>query len=137
VAARLLARRAYAAAELAQRLETMGYRGETAARTVERCVELGWGDDAELARRRTASLRARGAGALKIGADLEGRGVPRLLIDEAIAESRAERSEAAWAREALAAAGIDPDRTPARAWRLLAGRGFSEHVVADVVGEPE
>jgi regulatory protein len=137
VAARLLARRAYAAAELTRRLEDMGYRGETAARTVERCVELGWVNDIELARGRAAVLRARGAGSLKIVADLEGRGVPALAIEDAVVESRGDRSEAAWAREALAAAGIDPGHTPARAWRLLAGRGFAEQVVVDVVGEPE
>jgi regulatory protein len=137
VAARLLARRAYAAAELAQRLEAMGYAGETAARTVRRCVEVGWVNDEELARSRAAALRARGAGSQKIAADLEGRGVPRLAIDAALAASRGDRSEAAWARAALEAAGIDPATAPARAWRLLAGRGFPEPVVVDVVGEPE
>jgi regulatory protein len=136
VAARLLARRAYAAAELTQRLEAMGYRSETAARTVERCIELGWVNDAELARSRAASLRARGAGSLKIVADLEGRGIPRLAIDEAVEESRGDRSETALARDALAAAGIDPEQAPGRAWRLLASRGFCEQVVIDVVGEP-
>lgn len=137
MAARLLGRRAYAAAELGARLEAIGYQPETASRTVARCVELGWVNDAELARRRTNDLRDRGAGCLKIAADLEGRGVPRLAIDEAIAESCAERSEAAWARTALAAARIDPARAQAKAWRLLASRGFPEDVVVDVVGEPE
>ncbi len=137
MAARLLGRRAYAAFELAQRLEAMGYRAETATRTVERCVELGWVNDEDLARSRAASLRARGAGSLKIDADLEGRGVPRLLIDAAVAGSLGERPESAWARDALAAARIDPTRTPARAWRLLASRGFPEEVVVDVVGDPE
>lgn len=137
MAARLLARRAYAVAELTLRLEALGYRGETAARTVERCVELGWVNDAALARSRAGTLRARGAGPLKIVADLEGRGVPRLAIDEAVAESRGDRSEVAWAREALVVSGVDPEREPARAWRLLASRGFSERVVVDVVGEPE
>lgn len=115
----------------------MGYLAETAARTVERCVELGWVNDEELARGRAAALRARGAGSLKIIADLEGRGVPRLAIDAAVDASRGDQSEAAWARAALAAAGIDPVRAAARAWRLLAGRGFPDGVVADVVGDPE
>lgn len=136
MAARLLARRAVTAAELGQRLEARGYRGETAARTVRRCVELGWVNDEELARRRAAALRARGAGSEKIAADLASRGVPRLAIDAAVAESLGERSEAAWAEAALEAAGIDPARAPGRAWRLLASRGFSEQVVVDVVGEP-
>jgi len=115
----------------------MGYREETAARTVGRCVELGWVNDAELARGRAATLRARGAGTLKIIADLEGRGVPRFAIEDAVVESRGDLSETAWAHEALSAAGVDPAQAPERAWRLLASRGFDEQVVIDVVGEPE
>jgi regulatory protein len=136
VAARLLGRRAYAASELATRLVAMGYRPETATRTVERCVALGWLNDTELARARTRTLRARGAGCLRITADLEGRGIPRLAIEAALDESREERDEVDWARVALDAAGIDMTRAPARAWRLLIARGFPEHVAIDLVGEP-
>lgn len=137
VAARMLGRRAYTSGELEARLTDKGYQPATAERTVARCIELGWVDDARFARDRAEALRRRGAGRLKITADLEGRGIDRRLLDEALREVSDGRTEQAWAALALEQARVDPDRSPARAWRLLASRGFDEHVIADVVGEPE
>jgi len=115
----------------------IGYQPETAARTVARCRELGWVDDARLAGDRAVALRQRGAGSLKIAADLAARGLGGTLVDEVIDRSRDGRSEREWAAQALERAGIDPQRAPARAWRLLGGRGFPQDVVVDVVGEPD
>ena len=137
MAARLLARRAYTTAELVARLEQKGYRVETAATTARRCVELGWIDDARLAHDRAEALRGRGAGSLKIQADLETRGLTPSLIELAVAASLGEQSELEWARTALARAKIDPEDAPARAWRLLAGRGFPDEILVTLVGEPD
>jgi SOS response regulatory protein OraA/RecX len=90
-------------------------------------------NDEGLARDRAAQLRARGAGSAKITADLEARGLPAALVGAAIEAARDGASEREWARRALERAGV---AEPRRAWRLLAGRGFPEEVIADLLGEP-
>jgi SOS response regulatory protein OraA/RecX len=98
---------------------------------VARARELGWLDDETLAHDRARALRARGAGPLRIGADLEARGLPPALIDAAVEASRDGRSEHEWAKAALEAARVAG--APARAWRLLLQRGFPEDVVERLV----
>jgi regulatory protein len=120
-------------ADLEARLVARGYAKATAAKTVDRCRELGYVGDERFARERARGLRARGAGSLKIAADLEARGFPETLVDAAVEESRAGDAEIEWARRALAAAGRPRG---AKAWRLLAARGFPEDVVADLLGDP-
>jgi regulatory protein len=133
VAARLLARAPCTEAELAARLIARGYQAATAATTVARCRELGYVGDQAFARERARALRERGAGSLRIAADLEARGLPDPLIEAAVAESRAGVPEVEWARRALARARVAGAGT--RAWRLLASRGFAEDVVVDLLGE--
>jgi len=105
-----------------------GYQARTASGVVRRARELHWLDDEMLAHDRARALRARGAGPLRITADLEGRGLPGALIEAAVETSRDGRSEHDWA--ALALCGADIVGAPARAWRLLVQRGFPEDVVA-------
>jgi len=134
VAARLLARAPRTEAELEARLVARGYRTVTAATTVDRCRELGYVGDAAFAHDRARALRARGAGSLRIAADLIGRGLPDALAAAAVEESRDGVTEVEWARRALerhATAGSG------RAWRWLLSRGFAEDVVVDLLGEPE
>jgi regulatory protein len=119
-------------ADLEARLVARGYAKATAAKTVERCRELGYVGDERFAHERARAMRARGAGGLKIAADLAARGFPQPLVDAAVEESRDGEPELAWARRALAAAGRP--RGP-KAWRLLAGRGFPEDVVVDLLGD--
>ena len=134
VAARLLARRPLTTTELEARLVAMGYQARTASGVVARAVELRWLDDENLAHDRARALRARGAGPLRIAADLESRGLPAALIEAAVAASRDGRSEGEWAEQALAEAGLVERLAPARAWRLLVQRGFPEEVVARLLG---
>jgi regulatory protein len=117
-------------------LVEIGYRPETAARTVARCRDLGWVDDARLARDRAEALRQRGAGCLRIAADLEARGLGGPIVTVALETASESHGERVWAERALESARIDPVAAPAKAWRFLLGRGFPEEVVADVVGEP-
>jgi SOS response regulatory protein OraA/RecX len=133
VAARLLARVPLTEAALHEQLVAKGYQHGTAARTVARCRELGYADDERLAFERARTMRARGAGSLKIAADLTARGLPEHLIAAAIEASLDGDPERAWAERALAQAGAP---VGARAWRLLASRGFPEEVVSDLLGEP-
>jgi regulatory protein len=134
VAAGILRRAARTEAELEARLTAKGYQQTTAAAAVDRCRELGWVGDERLAIDRARSLRLRGAGSLKIAADLEQRGLPEALVFRAVEESLDGRAEADWARGALERS---PDREGPRAWRLLASRGFPEDVITDVLGELE
>ena len=133
VAARILTRAPRSEADLQARLVARGYQKATAARTVERCRELGYVGDERFARDRARSLRQRGAGSLKIEADLTARGLPEELVEEAVAASCDGEPETAWARRALAGHGCPRG---AKAWRLLASRGFPEDVVRDVLGDP-
>ena len=111
-----------------------GYREATADATVTRCRELGWVNDPVFALDRARQLRCRGAGPLRIGGDLEARGVPGRVIDAAVIESRDGRSETDLAREAIGR--VPADRAArARAWRLLVAHGFPEDAVADVLGD--
>src|SRR5262249_16841576 len=121
-------------AELEARLVARGYQPTTAARTVARCRELGYVGDERLAHERARALRARGAGALKIAADLAARGLSDDLIEAAVDASREDESEAAWARRALARAG---DPRGGKAWPPLGGRGSPEGVVSELAGDVE
>ena len=129
----MLARRPLTTTELEARLVAMGYQARTALGVVARARELRWLDDETLAHDRARALRARGAGPLRIGADLEARGLPAPLIEAAVDASRDGRSETEWAERALREAAISGAAAPARAWRLLLQRGFPEDVVGRVV----
>lgn len=128
----MLRRAALSEAQLEARLIALGYRRETAAATLARCRELGYVGDVAFAHERARALRARGAGSLRIEADLSARGLPEALVADAVEASRAGESEVAWARRALR--GVRDRR---RAWRLLVSRGFPEEVVMEVLGEEE
>ena len=129
----MLARAALTEATLRDRLVSRGYQPETAARAVARCRELGYVSDERLAFDRAHALRMRGAGTLKIADDLRARGLDEALVVAAVEGSREGEPEIAWARRALARAG---EPRGARAWRLLASRGFGENVITELLGEP-
>ena len=127
----MLARAGRTEAELEARLVALGYRRETAAATVARCRELGWVGDDAFARERARSLRARGAGSLRIEADLAARGLPDDVVAAAVEASLDGEPEVAWARRALRGT-----RDGARARRFLASRGFPEDVIVALLGDP-
>jgi regulatory protein len=133
VAARLLARAPLTEHALRERLVARGYQPATADRTVLRCRELGYANDERLAFERARSLRQRGAGGLRIAADLAARGLPDGLVAAAVEASCDGEPEQVWAARVLERAG---NPGGARAWRLLESRGFPEQVVADLVDEP-
>jgi len=128
----MLARSALTEAVLHDRLVAKGYQPETATRTVARCRELGYVSDERLARERARSLRARGAGSLKIVADLTARGVPDRLVGVAVLASQEGESELEWARRALTQAGLSSG-SGSRAWRFLLSRGFDADVATEAL----
>ena len=129
MAARILAHSPRTEAELHARLVAKGYQPGTAATTVARCRELGYVGDEHYAAERARSMRLRGAGSLKITADLEARGLPESMVAAAVEASLEGQSEAEWAKRAL---GKTHASGPA-AWRLLAGRGFPQDVIVDLI----
>jgi regulatory protein len=133
VAARLLVRTPLTEAALEERLVARGYRPATAAATVARCRELGYVNDAVFARERARTLRRRGAGSLRIEADLVARGLPEALVAEVVAASRDGEAEISWARRALRG---ERCRDRRRSWAFLVGRGFPEDVVGELLREP-
>ena len=84
-----------------QKLEGMWWSPEAVSRTVASCREIGWVNDAMLAEDRARALRKRGAGGLRIAAELEGRGVAAGLVEAAVETSRDGESATSWARRAL------------------------------------
>jgi regulatory protein len=134
VAARLLTRAPRTEADLEAQLVARGYHKTTAAKTVARCRELGYVGDERFAHDRARSLRERGAGSLKIAADLEARGLADSLIEVAISESLDGESELEWARRVLLREGRPRG---AKAWRLLVSRGFPDDVVTSLVPDEE
>jgi len=134
VAARLLARTPRTEADLEARLVRLGYRQTTAAAAVARCRELGWVGDAAYARERASALRARGAGSLKIAADLAARGLPEAVVEAAVAESLAGEREHDWARRLLERRRVHHGAARSRAWSLLQRQGFPEEVVVELLG---
>jgi SOS response regulatory protein OraA/RecX len=131
VAARVLARGSRTEAELAARLEKIGYSAGKVADTIARCRELRYLDDGALAMDRARTLRLRGVGSLRIAAELEARGVPESLAAAAVAASLEGEREAAWARRALTRLRV----AESRAWHVLCARGFPEDVVVEVLGD--
>ena len=92
--------------------------------------------DVAFAHERARSLRARGAGSLRIEADLAARGLSEALVAEAVESSRDGRPEREWAQRALARSrGLGAPGALPRAWRFLLARGFPERIVADLLGE--
>ena len=143
LALKLLAHRARSQEEVRRRLERKGFAAEVVGATLARLRELGYLDDGAYARSRAESLLARGRLApAAVERRLSASGVAAPTARAAVDEARGERTERDLARACLEA------RRPAlergsplaeriRAARFLAGRGFSEEVVREVVGLDE
>lgn len=125
VALRALRTRDLSVAELAQRLVERGVGEDDAATTIAALVRTGLLDDARLAERRAAALADRGAGDSLIRHRLRGLGIDRDLIEDAVAALSPEQERALRIVERR---GSGP-----RTARYLAGKGFSEESVRDVV----
>ena len=116
-AARALKTRDRTSAELDARLDRAGVRATARTAALATLERLGVVDDERFARRRAAALAERGRGDAAIRWDLERRGVPREVVEVALAALEPEYIRAN-------RLGLGP---PA-----LARRGFSDDVVAFV-----
>ncbi len=93
---RILTLRPHSEQELRTKLGERGFGEEIVAAVLEKCRRLGYLDDAQYARSRARELAVnRLFGDSRIGRDLRDRGIPEELSRQAIAEARAELTEAA------------------------------------------
>lgn len=136
-AMRLLSRRAYSERELRLRLLRCEYSAAAVRETVKLCRKRGYLDDALLAHDGAADLSARGDGARRIRQKLQRRGLPPELIAAALEENAP--NEPAAAQRALEyklrllRRETDPRKKREKAFRFLAGRGFSADVIRDAL----
>ena len=137
-ALRLLARRAYTAAEMQAALEKAGVSAGERAEAVARLRELGYMDDLEVARTRARTLLGRGAAPRLAERRLGEQGVGVAQARAAVGEAAQGASEAELLERALqkllrgrAPAG---DKERRRAFRALVAKGHRPAQVARALG---
>jgi len=132
-ALRLLARRDYTRAELAQRLAPHAPGPAALDALLDECEARGWLDEQRAAE---SHLRRRAGqwGAARVQAELRARGVSDDTLQaasDALRATEAERALAVWQRRFGAPPADAAER--ARQMRFLAARGFASDVVRRVV----
>lgn len=160
-ALKMLARRDYFRAEIAERLLKKNFRPEIIERVLVRCADMGYLNDVALADR-FAELRApsRGWGPNRIRAELMTRGVEEAIsvkasqlsgavLDQAMATAlrRAEaRARDGWWRtgegrslmiSSLLRRGFEPEEARRAVGRQRAIREAADHAIDDQPGNPE
>jgi len=138
-ALRMLARRALSEGEIRGRLAKKGFPDGPAQAAILRLRELGLADDPKLCGQLVRYYReTRGYGPAKIAWTLRTRGFPRELIEDSVRRGCSPEEEIADAAAALRKkfrGGLPPGREgAARAYRFLAGRGFSPDACRRAVG---
>ena len=126
-AARALERRDRSARELEERLGAAGVDPATRAEVLDAVTRAGLVDDERFARSRAEALALRAWGDAAIRADLEGRGVPGELVQQALSALDPEAERAARVVERRG-------RGPQTA-RYLAAHGFDSEVVESLVAD--
>lgn len=127
LAGKALAQRELTRAELDERLARHKLAPRDREAALAAVARAGLQDDGRAARSRAEALAQRGYGDLAIRADLEQRGVPAELVDEAIAGVAPEAERAGRLIERLGRS--------ARTTRALARRGFGEGVLDSSIAE--
>jgi regulatory protein len=135
----MLSRRALSEGEIRERLAGKGFPHAEIAAAVRRLRELGLADDAKLCVQLVRSYReARGYGSAKISWALKARRFPPALVEETLRGSSSGEEELSAASAALRKkfrGGLPPGREGAgRAYRFLAGRGFSPGTCRTAIG---
>lgn len=128
----LLARRDLPSAELRERLEARGFDPGASAAALAALAAEGALNDERYAQNYVAYHAGRGRGPLRIAADLRARGLPRELVDAALASAPDWHAQAAAARVSRFGRKAPADwREQARQARFLRYRGFSaDHIRA-------
>lgn len=132
---RLLERRARSAAELRQRLRSVGFEQNTIEAVLADLERVGLVDDAEFARAWVAERRRLGqAGRHKLRWELRRKGIREELIRASVDEAIDDDAEVAQALEvARRRLGDRPEEALPRLRRLLLGRGYGYSTVETVL----
>lgn len=91
LALRLLARREHTRRELADKLNKRGFGTAVCEQVVTEVLEQGWLDEQRYAEAFVRSRVERGQGPLRLRSEMQQRGVPEELIDQAVEIYRQER----------------------------------------------
>jgi regulatory protein len=136
----LLSQRARTRVELARVLHTRGVPDEAATAVLARFTEVGLIDDESYAR--TAALtqhRERGLAARAVAVKLRQRGLPDSAVEAALGlidpESEREAARRLVARRMPSVCGLAPETRTRRLIGMLARRGYSPALAAEVVRE--
>ncbi len=148
-AMKLLSRKGFSRDEVRQRLEKRGYSAAVAGQVVGDLASSGWIDDKAVAEATVHEVERRGGGSREfVKRTLRERGVGDEDAEEATASSKSSssssssgessdvRSAEEFARKRLGK--LDAELKPAvkarRVARALAGRGFDDEIISEVLG---
>jgi regulatory protein len=142
-ALRLLGRRDHSIAELRQKLIRRDVAEDVIQTVLAECLRLNYLDDARTARALIERFKRKGCGIYRIRHELAQRGLSaetfQDFLDNSLAPS--EERELAWRvlQKKLKTLGYEPEprKRMLRLQRFLRGRGFSDAVIADVLGDQE
>ena len=137
---RLLAQRAHTRVELSDALRRRGVPADAAEVVLARFSEVGLIDDASLAQNLAlAQHRGRGLAARAVAVKLRQRGLPESAVEAALGlidpDSEREAANRVVARKLPALQALPPQTQARRLIGLLARRGYSPALAADVVRE--
>jgi len=132
---RILTRRDHTRKELRVKLRQKGFDRAAIERALARCRELGYLDDAKTATIIAGHLAESGYGPLRVRQTLGQKGLDDALIEQALARCGDEETQVLSARRMLEKKAsrlsreADPWKRRQKAYRYLAGRGFSSTVI--------
>jgi regulatory protein len=142
-ATRLLAPRRHTEAELRRKLTKRGFDPETVDAVVATCRERDYVDDATTARLYLAELTRKAYGVNRIRQAMRDKGFGETIIQEITEEYGGSDAERDAARRALAKKGPalarepDPRKRREKAYRFLAGKGFTGEVIRAAMADAE
>jgi len=140
-ALRILSRRDHTCRELAVKLGQRGFNGASVDTVLQRCLDLGYLDDARTAAVMAGHLIARGYGPRRIRQVLGQKGLDDTLIDHTLADCSDEEILAEQARRMLAKRRAslnreaDARKRRQKAYRYLMGRGFSADIIHTIIDD--
>lgn len=132
-AVRLLSRREYSAKELADALTLRGYASEAVEDAMTFCQEHELQSDERFARSRVRWRATRSNSA--IARELARHHLSAELVEESLAELPDETERARELAQRRVTGNLHTPKDYHRAWRFLAGRGFSSSVIHRVLRE--
>jgi regulatory protein len=138
---RILARRDHTRKELAVKLRQKGHDRTATESALARCRELGYLDDAKTAAIIARHLVDSGYGPLRVRQTLGQKGLDDALIEQALAYCGDDETQVLSAQRMLEKKAsrlrreVDPWKRRQKAYRFLAGRGFSSAIINRAIAD--